>query len=129
MTWTGPGLDRILQLDVSALSTLVENHSGLAVIFVWEVLHAAYVIALACIGLFCALYTHQRRMTGFVLLVLQAFFVATLGASGLEAYSRFRAPVMPLAYAAAGYALARIFFAYRARLRGVRQWRPVMPTC
>jgi len=117
-TWTAPRLDRILRFDGSAIAALVENQTGLVAIFVWEVLHAACVIALACAGLFWGMCTRQRRMIGVVLLILQTFFVATVGAYGLEAYSRLRAPVMPLAYVTAGYALAMIFFAYRTRFPG-----------
>jgi 4-amino-4-deoxy-L-arabinose transferase-like glycosyltransferase len=111
--WRGPELGRVLRFDPVAISRLFGNHIGLILVFTWEVLHAALVLMLAGFGLLWIVRIREQRMMGFILLFLVSFFVGILGISGLEAYARFRSPIMPLAYVAAGTALAMIFSAAR----------------
>lgn len=114
--WTSPGLGRILRLDSLAISKLFENHPGLVMVFVWEVLHAVCVVSLALFALIWAIGRRESRIIGIVLVVLLAFFLSILGASGLEAFSRFRSPLMPLAYVAAGCLWAVFYPAEQRRL-------------
>jgi len=114
--WSRPELHRLLRLDVSAVPRLVENHSGLVAVFLWELIYVLCIMLLTFCGFLKLLWTHEKRMTGVVLLTLFGFFIATLGASGLEAYSRFRSPIMPLAYMVAAYMLAFFFSSYSRTL-------------
>ena len=95
---------------------LFDNHIGLIIVFVWEVLHAICVIGLAYFGLMWMIYIPVQRLTGLVFGCLWLFLVVTLGISGLEAYSRFRAPLLPLAYVVCGYVLSVIYCRYQTRL-------------
>ena len=107
-TWNTPGLHRLLRFDPVAITRLFANHIGLVAVFIWEVLHAGGVIVLAVGGLWSALRSAERRLPGLSLAILLAFLIATLGVVGLEAYSRYRAPIMPFVYVVAGYAMARL---------------------
>jgi len=104
--WSGPELHRILRFDFSSVPRLFENHGGLVAAFLWEVIYILCIILLTFCGFLKLLWTREKRMAGVVLLILFGFFIATLGASGLEAYSRFRSAIMPLTYVVAAYMLA-----------------------
>lgn len=114
--WINPGLSRLRSFDSSVISSLFENHIGLIIVCFWEVLHAVCVISLAYLGLMWMIYTHEQRLIGLIFGLLWLFFVIILGISGLEAYSRFRAPLMPLAYVISGYFLSMIYSRCRTRL-------------
>jgi 4-amino-4-deoxy-L-arabinose transferase-like glycosyltransferase len=125
--WSRPELGRILRLDMSALHRLLENHTGLVAVFLWQVIYVLCLMLLTVCGFVNLLWTREKRRTGVVLLALFSFFIATLGASGFDAYSRFRSPIMPTAYMVSAYMLALVLSSYSrtsSKLRDMTQ-RPI----
>ncbi|HEY1321318.1 MAG TPA: glycosyltransferase family 39 protein [Streptosporangiaceae bacterium] len=102
--WVAPGTGGLLTLRPDAWGRLLGNHPFLIAVFVAQLLLSAALVLLAAAGAVRAV--RRGGAPAYLVLCLLGFFALVCAASGVDAYTRFSAPILPFACVLAGSAWA-----------------------
>lgn len=96
--WNPPGLSRLLHGDVRGMvQELLLNHPFLIVVFLWQILLVSVCVFPGLIGLVGSLVEDSSRAVSVCLLALMGYYMVTIAVVGIDAYSRHRSMIIPLA--------------------------------
>jgi 4-amino-4-deoxy-L-arabinose transferase-like glycosyltransferase len=121
--WTAPGTGGLLTLRGDAWGRLLGNHPFLIVVFLTQLLLSAALVVLATAG--AVRSVRLGNATGSVVLCLFGFFVLVCAASGVDAYTRFSAPILPFACVLAGSAVCAVTTSASQKVLVSRRPEPV----
>lgn len=95
--WYPPGLGTALRGDWSAFgATLGQNDGVLVGFFVWELVWAVGLVTFGGVGAAAGLAAAPLRRPMAALVMVAAYYLATVGVVGLDAYMRHRSMLVPL---------------------------------
>jgi 4-amino-4-deoxy-L-arabinose transferase-like glycosyltransferase len=102
LPWSRPGAGGLVRLDRDAWGRLLANHPLVIAAFAAPFAVNAVLVPLALVGAVLAL---KRGGAGaYLILLLFVFFALVCAAVGMDAYTRYSAPILPFAAVLAGLA-------------------------
>jgi hypothetical protein len=113
MKWTPPGMVNLLHGNVFGFfRQIFDNHWSLVLVFFWQILLALASLVLGFIGLTAALLDRSQRLLASSLLAVVGYYTAMIGVVGMDAYSRNRSMIIPIAviFTAIGIEKVRTYF-------------------
>jgi hypothetical protein len=119
--WNPPGAGALLRGDVAgAFTRLFQNHLVAVVLLFWSLAHTF--LTLALVAMFWVMALRFADVRGFArgIAPVLAYFYLTVALVGAEAYFRSRAPHMPILFALAGIAAARLYGGSAVSLKAER---------
>ena len=100
--WAPGELNGLSTFARRAVRRLLDHHPVLFGAYAWQMLHTLSLLLFAAVGIIGCMTSRSARTTGIALAAISAYFILLLGVQGINAYFRFRAPLLPLEYLAAG---------------------------
>lgn len=104
LQWHSPGIGKLLQLNSASWEILFANPPILIVAMIAPLVVNVLLVPLTLVGLIRGLRSGDARV--FLVAGLFLFFTAVCGASGIDAYTRFSAAMLPFAAIFAGLSVA-----------------------
>lgn len=106
--WEPPGVDKLASHQYSRFFKLLFLNDPLLVFLcIWEILYAGIIGVLSIFGAVAGLRSADLRRPILYLLLIAAYYVATIAVVGLDAYSRHRAMLVPIQCVLAAVAIER----------------------
>jgi hypothetical protein len=97
LEWKPPGMGTVFTEGPRAFVDRARQNTGVLLgIFAWEMMLMATTYALAGIGVGVALRRRPWRYRAACLMLLSAYYCATIAVVGIDAYMRHRAMIIPL---------------------------------
>jgi 4-amino-4-deoxy-L-arabinose transferase-like glycosyltransferase len=120
--WTSVGLDRIRRGQFSeAWRQLAQNPPLLVVLFLWEIGFVAVVCVFGLVGTIWGLLLARWRVVAICLLLVVAYYNATIAAVGIDAFYKYRTMIVPFWCLAASIGACEMGSVIMRRVRGKRE--------
>jgi len=110
VTWHHPQLSLIKSLHFKEFfRNLFLNNLALTFVFFYQILFQAIILFFFFVGLFFLFTNYKENSSGFIILGVIYYFIFTVFIMGLDAYSKYRFPLMPFVFIIGSYGITSLF--------------------